>query len=439
MPANKSYDVNFEFSAPNDMRQKLEDYGEALRKIPKEYKDVFDPSIKKRLGKLFSSTQNKKLEWQKQELESKLKILKNEVVRIFLTYYEDKDIRSKGATRIKTIDDYCKKAGIKKIETKGYSSIAFAVNNSLKKIKISFEKINDDVNTLKVAYPKIVQEDNFRGKISEIKDGSVECNAKRVAAEKLGINVNTEEYRNLFPNLQGVLSKKAETKKVKERANIEEQLREFEKCDFQFDALVAKLRLRNTDSEWKKILQDLRELLKDLEGLSKRLPITVRKVNAIVFYSEGDIDELSGQLQEYTQELDRKIEFADKELKSYKVFDNNKGLDVSFSYKGKQAQKTEIEKIWNGSWVAGRKADPQYFKGGSQDCLPIAQGKEKLNIQYDHENGDGTLSIYKGPYYIIVSKEAKQVAGTLTLRSEKEMGEYIQQALQAGTFEGIKV
>ena len=388
--------------------------------MPKKYEKIRKTLIKKKREEL------------KIDLETDLKILRNVVGRIYYSYRENSKIARDGEACLNSIEDYCKKAKIKLPPPKvAYRNLGLAIKNiysDFVKYSESFIKAATPLNTLMSKLPIL----------EKVGKAKADLDQKLDNAKSLGIS--TENYSGLVNSLEAIMSWRENLLPPKEIDNYKlgESMKDYTST---FKELVERC---NKGDDWGKIEKDFYKLLQDFKKSNAELQKLIKKVKSVK--TPEKIGKIGEQVRTAAKELDLKIEFANK-LTGYKVFDNNMGLDIKFSYLKEEEQKKKIEEIWNQALVAGRKANPNFFKHGSQDCLPIAQGKNRLKNQYDHAKGDSWVPVWsKGPYYILIDKDAKQVqTGKKTINKSRneqeaitEVENYLKAALQAGSFDLVK-
>ncbi len=341
MPDIKPIDITFK--APEHIKKHLQADKEELYSISEEYRDVFHPSITKKLGKLFSSAKSKNFERRKKELERKLTDIKNEVTRIFLQYHEDEEIRKAGEACLNTIDDYCKKAGIKIIKiTKGYVSYAPTIIRSLTAAKSLLEEIGKTLGS----------DAEFKKVTDDIKLKSEELVKKVYEAESWGIE-EIEEYKKGKKELDAELDKVGEVVNIffcfgEYNGKLKELIGGFEKGE-----------------NWEKIKKESNDLLIIVNKLKKDTAEKIQKeekVSNVAEVIKGAWDQLTKSAS--IEEINKKIEFA-KKLDTYKVFDWNMGAGIEHSLK-------PLNELKNSSKYGNN------ILCESQDCLPIARGKAKL-------------------------------------------------------------
>ncbi len=434
MPTNNFSGIKFKPNAPENIKEELKKISQDLTKVPEKYKDVLKPSVKKKIEKLFSLKEKKKLEEKRKELEKELKKAKEEVARIFSTYYEDRDIRLLGNACINTIDMYCKKAGIKKIPTHSHASLAAEIKSSLKDIRAFLEKTEEDATKLKDIVDSMNKEEEVNQKLAAMDENfkSFKQNVTHIKAQ----GVDTEQYDKLIEKFEKIKSENKNAKKSQINQQAGESLQEKEECDSRFAQLIKKL--DDSSQDWEKTDADLKAFSKDIEKLEKKLKEIIKMSKEPIFKPDEELDKIELELNAYNKEIDKKIEFVEK-LKNYYVFDWNMGVkELNDSLKSLPELKE----------LVGKNADNVKYE--SQPCLPIAKGEKKLEPQYDH-SADWTA----GSYYILVDKNQKQVedaytntswGNTRTINKSnqeqpalREVEEYLKKALRAGTFEGIKI
>ncbi len=431
----KASTPNLQLKVPKAESTTLARVFDKLKKeIPKKYRKILNPSAINTLTKALSRSEKEKIEELKKNLKSELEFFRNLVARICYSYWADSDVRKTGEACLNSIEKYCKKVNIKLPPPKvTYHDLGLAIKNIYSDFVKYLESFTKAANILYSLMSKL----SVLEKVRKVK---ADLDQKLAKAKSLGIN--TENYSELVNNLGAIMSWRENSLPPKEIDNYKlgESMKDYTS---KFKELVERC---NKGDDWGEIEKEFYKLLQDLKKSNVELQELMKKVKPVkIPLTPEKIGKIGEQVRTALKELDSKIEFSNK-LAGYKVFDNNMGLDIKFSYLKEEEQKKKIEEIWNQAWVAGGKANPKFFKHGSQDCLSIAQGKKRLEQQYDHKNGDSIVSVSKGPYYILVDKDAKQVqTGNKTInKSSKEqeaiteVENYLKAALQAGSF-NVKV
>lgn len=443
--------IDFKFSAPRGTVERLDRIKKELLEIPKQYKDVLNPSFKSKVGKLLTSKGKQEFNKKKAELEQSLKPKKEEVTKVYSEHYADKDIRKMGSILLNTIESYCKKAGIKTIETKLHNPYSTHVKMVLEEINKIANKMRGNLEDLRGKAILIDQEEALFGSLQELQRDSAEVQkkgeectrnykdqvAERVASA-LGKDIEAIEKEHktcdadIAKSLVGIRDQD-------EKALVRRTLEAFDRFGTGYDELLESISREGAD--YQKAEVNFKRFLKDLQAFEKDFAKEVKDSDKLRFSSHRGVADIKASLQGLGTRLEaitkkaKKINEFAKEMEKYKVFDANMGVETKDSL----SALTGLQKTTYGHNILC----------ASQDCFPIAIGEKPLQQQYNHSKDSTNV----GAKYILVDeksqkvKEAVAVDGWETINKSgcktkadetkalREVEEYLQKALAAATFD----
>lgn len=365
------------------------------------YTKTIAPTFKSKFKRLFFSVKKNTAAERKKILNDALTNLYEIAYKIYISYYEDSDIRKRAERCLNSIKYYFKQLKIPMPKQEiGYKVYGGKIKILIRTIGSVLKKIKS--NLLAASMPRLIEEKKkLTGNISQCHNYGVDVEREKAVLDEIlnSINPTTSAYQS-------------------------------QQYQNRFKSLVKACGVSGRQ-DWMELYEDLDKLYKVVYAANKELE------------QPGGLNfaDLLKRAQEANKNLTRKYKFA-KTLSKCWVLDNNMRNNSLIGEKDVLKSLDDIKKLVGKNYG-------KYVLCACQNCLDIAR-TDRMAMQYNHKEGDYYLSVFKGPYYVIVDEKANQVTdkgipkngfnktvnkSSTQTDAEKEVQNYLVQAFKAGSWE----